>query len=41
MSFHGVGRKTANVVLAEGFGIPAIGVDTHVLRVAESLGWAD
>ena len=40
MSLPGVGRKTANVVLAEGFGIPAIAVDTHVLRVAKRLGWA-
>ena len=41
MSLPGVGRKTANVVLAEAFGIPAIAVDTHVLRVAKRLGWAD
>lgn len=41
MSLPGVGRKTANVVLAEGFGIPAIAVDTHVSRVAKRLGWAD
>jgi endonuclease-3 len=30
----GVGRKTANVVLNDAFGVPAIAVDTHVLRVA-------
>ena len=36
----GVGRKTANVVLATAFGIPALGVDTHVLRVANRLGLA-
>lgn len=41
MSLPGVGRKTANVVLAEGFGIPTIAVDTHVLRVAKRLGWAE
>lgn len=41
MLLPGVGRKTANVVLAEGFGIPAIAVDTHVSRVAKRLGWAD
>lgn len=41
MSLPGVGRKTANVVLAEAFGIPAIAVDTHVSRVAKRLGWAD
>ena len=35
----GVGRKTANVVLCEAFGIPAgIAVDTHVKRVAKRLG---
>ena len=31
----GVGRKTANVVLAVGFNVPAIAVDTHVERVAK------
>lgn len=35
----GVGRKTANIVLARCFNIPAIGVDTHVHRVANFLGW--
>ncbi|NLO21601.1 MAG: endonuclease III [Syntrophomonadaceae bacterium] len=34
----GVGRKTANVVLAVGFGLPGLGVDTHVHRVANRLG---
>lgn len=34
----GVGRKTANVVLAVGFKQPGLGVDTHVLRVANRLG---
>lgn len=34
----GVGRKTANVVLANAFKIPAIAVDTHVFRVANRLG---
>ncbi|MBR0229502.1 MAG: endonuclease III [Clostridia bacterium] len=37
----GVGRKTANVVLAFSFGLPAIPVDTHVFRVANRLGLAD
>ena len=37
----GVGRKTANVVLAEGFGKPAIAVDTHVFRVSRRIGLAD
>lgn len=34
----GVGRKTANVVLAEAFNIPSIAVDTHVHRVSKRLG---
>jgi len=33
-----VGRKTANVVLANAFGIPALAVDTHIYRVARRLG---
>ncbi len=36
----GVGRKTANVVLALGFNIPAFPVDTHVERIAKRLGYA-
>ena len=36
----GVGRKTANVVLSNAFGIPALAVDTHVARVAVRLGLA-
>lgn len=38
MQLPGVGRKTANVVLAVGFGIPALAVDTHVQRVSNRLG---
>jgi endonuclease-3 len=38
VTLPGVGRKTANVVLGEGFGIPGIPVDTHVLRLAGRLG---
>jgi len=34
----GVGRKTANLVLAEAFGVPGITVDTHVTRVTRRLG---
>jgi endonuclease-3 len=34
----GVGRKTANIVLANAMGIPAIGVDTHTIRVPNRLG---
>lgn len=40
-SLPGVGRKTANVVLANAFGVPAIAVDTHVFRVSNRLGLAD
>lgn len=36
----GVGRKTANVVMANAFGKPAIAVDTHVFRVSNRLGLA-
>lgn len=39
-AFPGVGRKTANVVLSNAFGIPAIAVDTHVARVSKRLGLA-
>lgn len=34
----GVGRKTANMVLGNAFGVPGIAVDTHVLRVSKRLG---
>ena len=37
----GVGRKTANVVLANAFQVPAIAVDTHVFRVSNRLGLAN
>lgn len=37
-SLPGIGRKTANVVLTEGFKIPRIPVDTHVERVSKRLG---
>lgn len=36
---RGVGRKTANVVLGNAFGIPGITVDTHVGRLSRRLGW--
>lgn len=39
-SLKGVGRKTANVVLANAFSIPAMAVDTHVFRVSNRLGLA-
>ena len=37
----GVGRKTASVVLNEGFGLPTIAVDTHVFRVSNRTGLAN
>ena len=36
----GVGRKTASVVLAVGFNIPAFPVDTHLIRMANRLGYS-
>ncbi len=42
VALPGVGRKTAKVVLGEGFGIPAgVTVDTHVRRLARRLGLTD
>lgn len=40
MALPGVGLKTANVVLGNAFGEPAIAVDTHVLRISQRLGLA-
>jgi endonuclease-3 len=40
IALPGVGRKTANVVLGNAFGIPGIAVDTHVFRVTQRLGLA-
>ncbi|MCB9719823.1 MAG: endonuclease III [Candidatus Omnitrophica bacterium] len=39
MQMKGVGRKTANLVLTEGFGIPAMCVDTHVHRISNRFGY--
>ena len=39
VSLSGVGRKTANIVLGNGFGQQAIGVDTHVMRLSQRLGF--
>jgi len=41
VALPGVGRKTANVVLAVGFGHQRIAVDTHVFRVANRIGLAE
>ena len=39
VTLPGVGRKTANVVLGNAFGIPGLPVDTHVLRLSRRLGY--
>jgi len=39
LTFKGVGRKTANLVLTEGFGKPGICVDTHVHRISNRWGY--
>ncbi|MEP7161146.1 MAG: endonuclease III [Dermatophilaceae bacterium] len=41
VTLPGVGRKTANVVLGDAFGVPGITVDTHVGRLARRLGWSE
>ena len=39
LEFHGVGRKTANLVVTLGFDKPGICVDVHVHRITNRLGW--
>jgi endonuclease III len=39
VTLPGVGRKTANVVLGNAFGIPGVVVDTHVNRLSHRFGW--
>ena len=39
VALDGVGRKTANVVLGNAFGIPGMVVDTHVKRLSRRFGW--
>lgn len=39
VKFKGVGRKTANLVMAKGFNTPAICVNVHVHRISNRLGW--
>jgi len=41
VTLPGVGRKTANVVLGNAFGIPGITVDTHLARLTRRMGWID
>lgn len=40
VALPGVGRKTANVVLGNAFGVPGITVDTHFGRLARRFGWS-
>ena len=37
----GIGRKTANVVLGNAFGVPGITADTHFIRLTNRFGWVD
>ena len=39
LTLHGVGRKTANLVVTFAFALPGVCVDTHVHRIANRLGW--
>jgi endonuclease-3 len=41
VTLPGVGRKTANVVLGDGFGVPGITVDTHFGRLVRRWGWTE
>jgi len=41
VTLPGVGRKTANVVLGNAFGVPGITVDTHFGRLVRRFGWTD
>jgi endonuclease-3 len=41
VTLPGVGRKTANVILGNAFGVPGITVDTHVGRLSRRFGWTD
>ncbi|WP_269938681.1 endonuclease III [Arthrobacter sp. HY1533] len=41
VTLPGVGRKTANVVLGNAFGVPGITVDTHFMRLARRFGWTE
>jgi endonuclease-3 len=40
VTLPGVGRKTANVVLTDAFGVPGITTDTHFIRLSHRLGWS-
>jgi endonuclease-3 len=40
ITIPGIGRKTANVIISEGYGLPGLAVDVHVTRVSKRLGLA-
>ena len=39
LKFKGIGRKTANIVVTFGYGLPGLAVDTHVHRISNRIGW--
>ncbi|MBP7737995.1 MAG: endonuclease III [Spirochaetes bacterium] len=41
VTLPGIGRKSANVILSIGFGVQALAVDTHIIRIANRLAYAD
>ncbi|MFK5688626.1 endonuclease III [Ornithinimicrobium sp. LYQ92] len=41
VTLPGVGRKTANVVLGDAFGVPGVTVDTHLGRLVRRFGWTE
>ena len=41
VTLPGVGRKTANVVLGNAFGVPGITTDTHFMRLSARFGWSE
>ena len=41
VTLPGIGRKTANVILGNAFGVPGITVDTHVGRLVRRWGWTE
>ena len=41
VTLPGVGRKTANVVLGDAFGVPGVTTDTHLLRLSRRFGWTE
>ena len=41
ITLPGIGRKTANVVLGDAFGVPGLTVDTHFGRLVRRFGWTE